>query len=133
MTSSKDIHLEDMAGDLQVQSNNGDVEVTTTGKQPGTKMSVTTGHGDVALTLAGKTPPDKVNVVTQHGDVTLTLPPGVGFQITADTRKGDISSDFDAVKINDNNGRSQASGTVGNGASKVQVNTDTGDIKIGKS
>jgi DUF4097 and DUF4098 domain-containing protein YvlB len=133
MTSSKDIHLEDVSGDLQVQSNNGDVEVTTAGKQPGSKMTFTTEHGDVAVTLGGKTPPDKVNVVTQHGDVTLTMPLGTGFQVTADTRKGSISSDFDAVKVDDSNGSSRASGSVGNGNSKLQVNTETGDIKIAKS
>lgn len=133
MTSSKDIHLEDVAGDLQVQSNNGDVEVTTGGKQAGSKMSVTTEHGDVDITLANKMPPDKINVVTQHGDVTLTMPTGVGFQVTANTRKGDITSEFDAVKIagGDNN-PSHASGTVGNGNSKLQVSTDTGDIKLAK-
>jgi DUF4097 and DUF4098 domain-containing protein YvlB len=133
ITSSKDIHLEDVSGDLQVQSNNGDVEVTTAGKQPGGKMTFTTEHGDVAVTLSGKTSPDKVNVVTQHGDVTLTMPLGTGFQVTADTRKGSISSDFDAVKVDDSNGSSRASGSVGNGSSKVQVNTETGDIKIAKS
>jgi DUF4097 and DUF4098 domain-containing protein YvlB len=133
MTSSKDIHLEDVSGDLQVQSNNSDVEVTTAGKQPGSKMTFTTEHGDVAVTLGGKTPPDKVNVVTQHGDVTLTMPLGTGFQVTADTRKGSISSDFDAVKVDDSNGSSRASGSVGNGNSKLQVNTETGDIKIAKS
>ncbi len=132
-TSSKDIHLEDVSGDLQVQSNNGDVEVTTAGKQPGAKMNFTTEHGDVAVTLSGKTPPEKVNVVTRHGDVTLTMPLGTGFQVTADTRKGGITSDFDAVKVNDSNGSSRASGSVGNGNSKLQVNTDTGDIKIAKS
>ncbi len=133
MTSSKSIHLESVSGDLQVQSNNGDVEVTTGGKQPAGKMNVTTQHGDVALTLAGKVPPDKVNVATQHGDVTLTLSPNAGFQINAVTRKGDVSSDFDAVKINQNNGSSQASGTIGSGGSKLQVSTDTGDIKLLKS
>jgi DUF4097 and DUF4098 domain-containing protein YvlB len=132
-TSSKDIHLEEVSGDLQVQSNNGDVEVTTAGKQPAGKMNVSTQHGDVALTLAGKTPPDKVNVASQHGDITLTLSPSAGFQITADTRKGDISSDFGSLKINQNNGASQAAGTVGNGTSKLQVTTETGDIKILKS
>ncbi len=131
-TGSKDIHLEDVSGDLQVQSTNGDVEVTTGGKQPG-KLSVNTQHGDVALTLAAKAPPDKVNVVTQHGDVTLTLPSSDGFQITAGTAKGDITSDFDAIKIDKSNDASHATGTVGNGISKLQVNTDTGDIKIGKS
>jgi len=133
VTSSKNIHLEDVAGDLQVQSDNGDVEVTTGGKQPAAKMSVTTQHGDVALTLAAKTAPEKVNVSTQHGDVTLTLPASGGFQISAGTRKGDISSDFDAVKIDNSSGASRASGTVGNGVSRLQVNTDTGDIRIVKS
>ena len=133
MTSSKDIHLENIAGDLQVQSNNGDVEVTTGGNQPPGKMSVTTQHGDVALTLGGKNPPDKVDVSTRHGDITLTLPAGTGFQVAAGTRKGDISSDFEAVKINQTNGMSQANGTVGNGSSKLQVSTDTGDIRIVKS
>ena len=132
VTGSKNIHLEDVSGDLDVQSNNGDVEVTTSGKQAG-KMNVNTQHGDVALTLASKSTPDKVTVNTQHGDVTLTLPSGGGFQISAGTRKGDISSDFDAIKVNESNGESRASGTVGSGASKLQVNTDTGDIKIGKS
>jgi DUF4097 and DUF4098 domain-containing protein YvlB len=131
-TGSKDIHLEDVSGDLQVQSTNGDVEVTTGGKEAG-KLSVNTQHGDVALTLAAKAPPDKVNVVTQHGDVTLTLPSNEGFQITAGTGKGEITSDFDAIKINKNNDASHATGTVGSGVSKLQVNTDTGDIKIGKS
>jgi len=131
-TGSKDIHLEDVSGDLQVQSTNGDVEVTTGGKQPG-KLSLNTQHGDVALTLAAKAPPDKVNVVTQHGDVTLTLPSNDGFQITAGTGKGEITSDFDAIRIDKNNDASHATGTVGNGISKLQVNTDTGDIKIGKS
>ena len=132
VTGSKNIHLEDVSGDLQVESSNGDVEVTTGGKQGG-KMSVSTQHGDVALTLGSKAPPDKVNVVTQHGDITLTLPDSGGFQINAGTRKGDITSDFDAIKIDSENGNSRATGTVGNGVSKLQVNTDTGDIKIAKS
>ena len=132
VTGSKNIHLEDVSGDLEVQSNNGDVEVTTSGKQAG-KVMVSTQHGDVALTLASKSTPDKVTVSTQHGDITLSLPSGGGFQINADTRKGDISSDFDALKIEQANGTSRASGTVGNGVSKLLVNTDTGDIKIGKS
>jgi DUF4097 and DUF4098 domain-containing protein YvlB len=130
VTNSKNIHLEDISGDLQVESNNGNVEVTTAGK-PG-KMTVSTQHGDVALTLASKPPSDRVDVTTTHGDITLTLPSNPGFQITAGTRKGDITSDFGAVKVDESNGTSHATGTVGNGVSKLQINTDTGDIKIGK-
>lgn len=132
-TSSKDIHLEDVSGDLQVQSNNGDVEITTSDKQSSGKIEVATEHGDVALTVGGKAAPQKVNVATQHGDVTLTIPPGTGFQVSAVTRKGDISSEFDAIKVDENNGTTKASGSVGSGNSKLQVATDTGDIKIAKS
>ncbi len=131
-SSSKDIHLEDVSGDLQVQSNNGDVEITTSGKQPAGKINVTTEHGDVAITMAAKTTPDKVNVATQHGDITLTLPTGAGFQVSAVTRKGGVSSEFDAIKVDENNGTTKASGSVGSGNSKLQVATDTGNIKIAK-
>ena len=133
VTSSKNIHLEDIAGDLQVQSTNGDVEVTTGDKQPSSKMDITTAHGDVALTLAAKGAPEKVTIGTEHGDVTLTLAANTGFQIAAATRKGEISSDFDSLKVSQSNGSSEATGTVGNGNSKLTVGTDTGDIKIGKS
>jgi DUF4097 and DUF4098 domain-containing protein YvlB len=132
-TNSKNIHLEDVSGDLQVSSNNGDVEVTTADKQPASKMSVTTQHGDVALTLGSKAAPEKVEVATQHGDVTLTFAPNASFQINAGTRHGEISSDFDNLKISKENNTSQATGTVGNGSSKLQVGTETGDIRIVKS
>ncbi len=109
-TRSKDIHLEDVTGDLQVENTNGDIEVHAASKLPVGRM-----------TINGK-----------HGDITLTLPSNAGFQVEATTRKGDITSDFSAIKINENNGTSQASGTVGNGAAKLQITADTGDIRISK-
>ena len=105
----------------------------TTGGKPAGNLSITTTHGDVALTFAAKALPNKASVSTEHGDVTLSLPPNGGFQIDAGTREGDISSDFDAVKVSQTSGASSANGTVGNGLSKLRVNTDTGDIKIVKS
>ena len=35
--------------------------------------------------------------------------------------KGDITSEFEALKINQNNGSARASGAVGNGASKLHL------------
>jgi DUF4097 and DUF4098 domain-containing protein YvlB len=110
ITRSKDIHLEALTGDLQLQNANGDIEVSAASKLPVGRMTIT-----------GK-----------HGDITLTLPANAGFQIEASTHKGDITSDFSAVKIDQSNGSSRASGTVGNGASKLQVSADTGDIRITK-
>lgn len=112
VTRSKEIHLEGVTGDVEVENANGEIEVHPAGKLPIGKMMIT-----------GK-----------HGDISLVLPANAGFQVDATTRKGDITSDFGAVKIDaGHSGGSHASGTVGNGASKLQINADTGDIRINKS
>jgi DUF4097 and DUF4098 domain-containing protein YvlB len=110
VTRSKDIHLEGVTGDLEVENANGDIEIHPANKLPIGKMILT-----------GK-----------HGDISVVLPANAGFQVDATTHKGDITSDFGTVKIEDNNGSSHASGTVGNGATKLQINADTGDIRINK-
>ena len=112
VTRSKEIHLEDVKGDLEVETSNGDIEI----------------HA------ADKLPVGKMMIVGRRGDITLVLPPNAGFQVDAITRKGDISSDFGNVKIDQHDGgTSKASGTVGNGAAKLTINADVGDIKINKS
>ena len=68
----------------------------------------------------------------KHGDITVVLPANAGFQVDATTRKGDITSDFSPLRIEDNSGSSHATGTIGNGAAKLQINADTGDIRINK-
>jgi len=109
---SKEVHLDDVSGDLELESSNGDIEVHASNKLPLGKMTIT-----------GK-----------KGDVTLVLPPNAGFQLDATTRKGDISSDFSNVKIDQTNGgTSTATGTIGNGAGKLVIKADVGDIKITKS
>jgi DUF4097 and DUF4098 domain-containing protein YvlB len=110
VTRSKEIHLEDVSGDLQVETSNGDIDIRAANKLPVGRM-----------TIAGK-----------HGDITLTLPSNAGFQIEATTRKGNISSDFSGIKVSETNGKSEASGTVGNGTAKLQITSDTGDIHLAK-
>ena len=110
VTRSKEIHLEGVTGDIQVENANGDIEI----------------HA------ADKLPMGKMNLNGKHGDISLTIPANAGFQLEATTRKGDITTDFGSLKIDSSSGGSRASGTVGNGASKLQINADTGDIRINK-
>ncbi len=110
ITRSKDIHMENVSGDLQVETTNGDIEV----------------HA------ADKLPLGRISISSKRGDISLVLPPKAGFQVQATTSKGDITSEFDAVKVDESNGSARASGAVGNGVSKLQINTDTGDIRITK-
>ncbi|HEX8801399.1 MAG TPA: DUF4097 family beta strand repeat-containing protein [Terriglobales bacterium] len=110
VTRSKEIHLEGVTGDIQVENANGDIEI----------------HA------ADKLPMGKMNLNGKHGDISLTIPANAGFQLEATTRKGDITTDFGSLKVDSSSGGSHASGTVGNGASKLQINADTGDIRINK-
>ncbi len=110
ITRSKDIHMENVSGDLQVETTNGDIEVHAADKLP-------LGH---------------ISISSKRGDISLVLPPKAGFQVQAITSKGGITSEFDAVKVDESNGSARASGSVGNGVSKMQINTDTGDIRITK-
>ncbi len=110
VTRSKEIHLEGVTGDVEVENANGDIEVHTANKLPLGKMMIT-----------GK-----------HGDITLVVPANAGFQLDATTRKGDITSDFSPLRTEQTNGSSHTTGTIGNGAAKLQINSDTGDIHITK-
>lgn len=110
VTRSKEIHLEGVNGDVEVENSNGDIEIHPAGKGPMGKMMIT-----------GK-----------RGDITLVLPANAGFQVDATTHKGDITSDFSPLRTEQTNGSSHTTGTIGNGAAKLQINADTGDIRINK-
>jgi DUF4097 and DUF4098 domain-containing protein YvlB len=110
VTRSKEIHLEGVTGDIEVENSNGDIEI-----HPGAKM-----------------PMGKMMITGKHGDITLVLPANAGFQVDATTRKGDITSDFSPLRTEQTSGSSHTTGTIGNGAAKLQINADTGDIRINK-
>jgi DUF4097 and DUF4098 domain-containing protein YvlB len=110
ITRSKDLHIENVSGDVQLETTNGNIEV----------------HA------ADKLPLGRISISSKRGDISLVLPAKAGFQVQANTSKGDITSEFEAVKVDEANGSARASGAVGNGVSKLQINTDTGDIRITK-
>jgi len=111
VTRSKEIHLEGVTGDIQVDNANGDIEIHP----------------------ADKLPMGKMNLTGKRGDISLTIPANAGFQVDATTRKGDITTDFSSLKVDSSGGGgSHVTGTVGNGAAKLQINADTGDIRINK-
>src|SRR5450759_3878237 len=47
------------------------------------------------------------------GDVRVSIPPNTAIKVEARTREGEISSDFDEIKVENNNKQSSASGAIG--------------------
>ncbi|HKU22758.1 MAG TPA: DUF4097 family beta strand repeat-containing protein [Terriglobales bacterium] len=110
ITKSKDIHLDNVSGDIKLEDSNGTVEV----------------H-------AGKLPLGSMQIDNSKGDIQVVVPTDAAFSLNARTRDGDISTDFDQIKVSSDRGQSTASGTVGSGASHVEINNRYGSIEIRKS
>lgn len=109
LTRAKEIHLEDVIGDVRIENSNADVEIR-----------------------ASRVPLGNIQVENHRGRVTLVVPARAGFQLDARTSRGEVQSDFD-VKIDTDGREAHATGQVGGGGPSVRLNTDRADIEIRKA
>ena len=107
-TRSKDLHLENIGGNVEIENSNSDVEL----------------H-------AGSLPLGDVLVHNHHGPIQVYLPPQFPFTLEAHTR-GEIQSDFDSIKVQAAGDTSTANGNNGAGGKHIQLDADGGDIEIRK-
>jgi len=110
ITRSKDIHIEDISGDVRLENSNGSVELR-----------------------AGKLPLGTMEISNRRGEIQLVLPPKAAFELQASARRGDINSEFASIKVDSSRHESHASGTVGAGGPRLQINNDNGNIEIRKA
>lgn len=108
MTRSKDIHIEDVTGDLKVENSNGMVEY-----HAGNKLGA-------------------VEISNSRGDVQLTLPEKVSFQVNAQARRGDVSTEFEGISTRSDRNDHALEGTVGSGGPQIRVTNTNGDISLRK-
>jgi hypothetical protein len=107
-TRSKEIRLEDVSGDVRVQNEHGGIEVS--------------------MRSLGN-----VQIDSRNGDINLSVPDKAGFHLDAQTRGGEIQSDFSELKIDNNEHEAKATGTVGNGSSHIVLNNEHDGIEIRKT
>jgi DUF4097 and DUF4098 domain-containing protein YvlB len=106
-TRSKDVALEGLSGDLRLQDSNGTVEV-------------------------GLRKPGNIQIDNRKGDVQISVPPNTAVKVEARAHEGEISSDFEEIKV-DNHGReSSASGSIGVDGPRLALNCEKGSIEIRK-
>ena len=110
VTRSKDVHLEDVSGQIKVDDNHADVELT-----------------------AAQAPTGEVEISNEHGHISVELPAKSSFQMNARTDHGDIQSDFGELKIENADRESKATGSVGSGGAQVRLTNSHGDISIRKT
>jgi putative adhesin/cell wall-active antibiotic response 4TMS protein YvqF len=109
ITRAKDIHIEDVSGNLKINNSNGVVEYRA-GKVLG-----------------------EVEINNQHGTVQVMLPKNAAFQVDARTNRGDIETDFPSIQVRSEHNSQIASGNVGSGGPQVKLTNDRGDVQIRQS
>ena len=107
VTRSKDIHLEDVRGEVKVDDNHGDVDLTSS-----------------------KGPAGGVEITNDHGNISVELPAKASFQVNAHADHGDIESDFEELKVQSGDNESKATGSVGGGETQVRLSNSHGNINI---
>jgi DUF4097 and DUF4098 domain-containing protein YvlB len=108
LTRSTDMHFDGLSGPIQVENSNGNVEVHSTKMGP-------------------------IEISNDNGDIRVVVPDKAGFQADVRTGNGDINTDFDSLKIENQNGASKATGSVGNGGPMLKVNDQHGNVELRKS
>ncbi len=106
-TRSKSVHLEDVSGDVHINTRNGGVEVRS------------------------KAPLGNIDVTNVHGEIDVTVPANAGFQFDAQSIGGEIQSDFN-VNVDNSSNIATARGTVGKGGPEVRLKADHGTIQLRK-
>jgi hypothetical protein len=104
-TRSKNIHMDEVSGDVRLQDENGEIEV-------------------------GMRSLGNVQIDGRSGDVRLSVPDKAGFRLEAHAHDGEIQSDFSELKIDNGEHDSKASGTVGSGVSHIVLNNEHDGIEI---
>jgi len=76
--------------------------------------------------------PGNVQIDNRNGDITLGVPDKVGFKMEARSRGGEVQADFPGVNVTNTDEDGKASGTFGNGAMHVVLNSEHGNITVHK-
>lgn len=106
-TRSKDIALEGFSGDLRLEDSNGTVEV-------------------------GLHKPGNIQIDNRKGDVQIAIPPNTPMKVEARAHGGEISTDFEEIKVDNRDNQSSASGSIGSNGPRLAINCDKGGIEIRK-
>ena len=106
-TRSKSVHLENVTGDVRVDDTNASVEVTT------------------------KAPLGTIDISNTRGGIEVALPSNAGFQIDAESKSGDIQSEF-PLDVDNRRRDATAHATIGKGGPTVRLRAERGTIAIKK-
>lgn len=120
------LELKGCLGDVVFSTSSGDGRIA--GVRGGVTASSSSGHLDVAIKPVGE---KEFYLSTSSGNVVVRFLPeeDYGFLLNVNTCTGAIRGDMELTKL-DKVSRRRLKGTVGNGKSRVVIETASGDVSI---
>jgi Putative adhesin/Domain of unknown function (DUF5668) len=129
-------HMEAGSGNLDIIDAPGNLDLRTRNMElnlenPGGKVSIEDRNADVSVRYSA-VPKDDVTITNASAAISLTLPASSSFEMQADCRNCDISSEFAGLAVTKNpSGDSSVAGKIGPGRGpKIALKTSYGNIAI---
>ena len=130
--SSGNLEIADAPGNLSLRTNRYDIDV----ENAGGKVDIQNRDATVDVRFS-VLPKDDVQIINSNSSISLSLPGSSNFQIVADCKSCDISSDFESDSLNKTNtssGDNHLEGHFGNGRGpKIYLKTSYGSISLHKT
>lgn len=106
-TSSRDVHVSEVSGGLELEVERGDLEI-----------------------VAARGAAGKMDAHTRNGDIDLVLPAGAGFDVNATTGQGEAENEYGgALTVEGSGRRHTVRGKTGNGP-QITVETGRGAVTV---
>jgi DUF4097 and DUF4098 domain-containing protein YvlB len=130
-TVSGDLTVHRLEGPVELTTTSGDVKIETMGSNPITAKSVS---GDLDIFALGKPVGMSLVFSSTSGDIVLHAPSGLDAEVEMHTVSGDFQSDFPMTLNGGKLGTPKnITARLGNGGTKIQIRTVSGDVSLKKS
>lgn len=131
-TSSGNLEIADAPGNLTLRTNSYDVSI----ENAGGKVKVDNRDGNVSVRFSSP-PKEDIDITNSSAGIDLTLPGSSSFDIVADSRSGEINSDFANATLKltgADSGNTHLEGKYGSGRGpKITLRTSYGSVAIHKT
>jgi DUF4097 and DUF4098 domain-containing protein YvlB len=127
---SGEIEISDVAGLASLTTHNKDIDVENVAG----RLKIYNTHGDVKARFSDP-PREEINIANESGEVDLTLPAKSSFEISAVTRSGEVSNEFEEPSLKEANDSESGrlSGKIGSHGPKITIATSYGTIYLRRS
>ena len=125
-TVNGDIHVTEIAGDAELHTVNGGIDVVAGGI-----VRAETVNGDIHARMGQGAWTGTLEFKTVNGSVSLTAPASLSTEIDAETVNGAVDSDF-PITVQGRMERRHLRGTIGAGGRSLEIETVNGGIELRK-